>query len=73
MKRVLIALLIVMILIVALGSMAYAHNPSDKAYDAPAKGHDGVPGNGIGHEDAPGKGHDIHSGETDEPPPSGGA
>ena len=71
MKRVLIALIIALVLIMALGSIAYAHNPSDKAYDAPAKGHYGVPGKGVGHQQALGAGHEIHGEQPDEPPPPG--
>jgi hypothetical protein len=37
-----------------------ANGPSDAAYNAPAKGHQGVPGKGLGHEMGQGKGHLIH-------------
>ena len=60
MKRIVVAVILVLVLMVALGTSALAEGPSDAAYDAPAKGHQGVPGKGVGHELAQGKGHDIH-------------
>ena len=61
MKRIVVTVMLVLVLMVALGSSALAEGPSDAAYDAPAKGHQGVPGKGIGHDLAIGKGHLIHS------------
>lgn len=60
MKRIVVTVMLVLVLTVALGGAALAEGPSDAAYSAPAKGHQGVPGKGIGHELARGKGHLIH-------------
>ena len=60
MKRIVVAVILVLVLMVALGTSALAEGPSDAAYDAPAKGHQGVPGKGKGHYKARGVGHVIH-------------
>jgi hypothetical protein len=67
MKRIVVTVMVVLMLTVALGGAALAEGPSDAAYNAPAKGHQGVPGNGIGHELARGRGHLIHGGGTANP------
>ena len=69
MKRIIIALILALVLLMALGGPVLADitpvpPPEDgpgKSYDAPAKGHQGVPGEGKGHEKARGRGHEIHS------------
>lgn len=60
MKRIVVTAMLMLVLIVALGGSALAEGPSDAAYNAPAKGHQGVPGKGLGHELAQGQGHFIH-------------
>jgi hypothetical protein len=60
MKRIIMTVMLVLALAVALGGSALAEGPSDAAYNAPAKGHQGVPGKGLGHEIGQGKGHLIH-------------
>ena len=68
MKRILIIILLALVFLLAQMSPVLV-NPSDSAYDAPAKGHGDIPGKGVGHDLAPGAGHDIHDPYSD---PGGG-
>ena len=62
MKRIVIALMLALVLVIASGSLVFAADPNNSpaAENAPAKGHDGVPGKGVGHEKAKGVWHEIH-------------